>query len=177
MPVAVVPRRLGAPTHPEHLPDCVTDGDHVCVTQQAVDWQSMAGNANLWEVGATHNGAEENRAYELVGVMASTGEQLALALAAAVEVALWRDVRNAAAQEMCMRAMAESQCLFVIGAGHGLANVAVRTLCLHAGLRGKLAEALEREESQLCAPFSQARADSVAEAVISLRQARSARRG
>lgn len=161
--VAVVPKRLGVPARPEGLPDSVMDKGHERVAEQARHWQQMAGNASFWEMGATQNGAELDRAYELAGQMASTGEQLALALAAAGEVALWREVRDAAepADEMCMRAMAESQCLFVIGAGHGLANVAARALCLNPALRCKLAGALKRKGPQPYIPFSDDTADWV----------------
>lgn len=98
--------------------------------------------------------------------MASTGEQLALAIAAEGEVALWLDVRDNtkpdAAHEMSMRAMAESQCHFVIGAGHELANVAVRALCLDEVMRERLIKKLRGHGSPPSfSPFSSDKADWV----------------
>jgi hypothetical protein len=98
--------------------------------------------------------------------MASAGEQLGLAHAAAVEVALWREVRESAApdpaDEMCMRAMAEAQCLFVMGTGHALANLAVRALAHDRTLREELCRKLRRGRSRpTFDPFSQNRADWV----------------
>ena len=55
---------------------------------------TIARDARLWEIGATQQGTDMNRAYELAGLMASTGEQLALAIGAGGEVALWRDVET-----------------------------------------------------------------------------------
>lgn len=120
----------------------------------------MAREAATWEVGP----AEENRAYELVGQMASTGEQLALALAAAGEVAAWRQVRERsepnALHEMCMRAVAEAQCLFVIGTGHALANVALRALALDSERRTELITKFRKgSSSPTFAVFSERPAD------------------
>jgi len=42
-------------------------------------------------MGAATRGVDEGRLYALAGQMAGVGEQLALAYAAAVEVALWQD--------------------------------------------------------------------------------------
>ncbi len=141
-PASVVPMRLAVGGTRERLPRWVADEDHERVAMQAGEWQQTAGNARSWELGAVVRGTDTDRCYELVGLMASAGEQLALAHAAAVEVALWRDVREKAEpeveHEMSMRAMAEAQCLFVIGTGHLLANVAVRALCLDPKLRADL---------------------------------------
>jgi hypothetical protein len=144
----------------------VADEDHERVVKQALEWQQTAGHAVFWEMGAAAQGTDEGRTYALAGQMASAGEQLSLAHAAAVEVALWREVREKAdpdaAHEMCMRAMAEAQCLFVIGTGHALANVAVRALALHPSLRAELIKRFRRgSSSPVFHPFSQNRADWV----------------
>jgi hypothetical protein len=163
--VGVAPARLAVP--PEgRLPKSVSDDDHELVAKQALEWQQTAGKANFWEAGAAAQGAEEGRAYALAGQMASAGEQLALAYASAVEVALWMDFREKSEpdpeHEMSMRGMAEAQCLFVMGTGHAVANVAVRALALHPALREKLIEKFRRgSSSPTFAPFSQDRADWV----------------
>jgi len=111
-------------------------------------------------MGGAAQGAEEGRVYSLAGQMAAVGEQLGLARAAYIEVALWRWVRRNDKEEdplheMSMRAMAEAQCLFVIGAGHGLANVALYALALNSGLRAELGKEFGRGKSQpTFAPFS-----------------------
>ena len=139
---SMVPMRLAVGGTRKRLPKSVADENHERVAKQAGEWQQTAGNARSWELGAVVRGTDRDRCYELVGLMASAGEQLALAHAAAVEVALWRDVREKAepdpAHEMSMRAMAEAQSLFVIGTGHGLANLTVRALCLDRKLRADL---------------------------------------
>jgi hypothetical protein len=140
--VGVLPMRLAVPTRQRRLPKSVADETHEHVAKQAMEWQQTAGQATFWELGAAAQGTEKDRTYALAGQVASTGEQLALAHAAAVEVALWREHRNELerdpAHEMSMRAMAEAQCLFVIGTGHALANVAVRALALDPKMRTEL---------------------------------------
>lgn len=158
--------RLAVATRRRTPPKSVADDKHKHVAEQALDWQQAAGYAVFWEMGAAGHEDDEGRVYALAGQMASAGEQLSLAHAAAVEVALWREVRAKAdhdpEQEMCMRAMAEAQCLFVIGTGHALANVAVRALALDHGLRAGLSKRLRRGSvSPGFRPFSQDREDWV----------------
>lgn len=164
--VGIAPIRLAVATRRKRLPASVIDDAHNHVAELGLEWQQLSGLATFWELGATAQGADEGRAYALAGQMASAGEQLVLAHAAGVEVALWRDVREKAepdvAHEMSMRAMAEAQCLFVIGTGHALANVAVRTLALDPGLRVELVRRFGRTSVKpTFDPFSQARADWV----------------
>jgi hypothetical protein len=156
---AIVPARLAAPITPG-APSWPPDEAHHHVHNQAMGWQVMAGDAQLWEMGP----AEENRAYELIGQMGSVGEQLALALAAAGEVAAWRECRQQAdaEHEMCMRAVAEAQCLFVIGTGQALANVALRALALDSKLRAELIRRFSTPNaSPTFAVFSEQREDWV----------------
>jgi hypothetical protein len=164
--VSVAPMRLAVATTKKRLPRSVADADHERVVKQAMEWQQTAGSATFWEQGALAQGTEKDRCYEFAGLMASAGEQLALAHAAAVEVALWRDVRKGAepdaAHEMSMRAMAEAQCLFVMGTGHELANLAVRALCLDPKLRAELSKRFTRGgSSPSFDPFSEKPVDWV----------------
>jgi hypothetical protein len=140
---AAVPARLAVAPLRE-LPLGVRGPAYERVRDQAMSWQLIAGRANFWEMFARD--AHENVAYALAGQMASTGEQLGLAYAAGVEVALWRETTDypgdaEVAVEMGMRAMAEAQSLFVIGTGHALANVTARALSLRQGLKAKLTAA------------------------------------
>ncbi|MGB2711889.1 MAG: hypothetical protein WBC33_10265 [Conexibacter sp.] len=157
--------RLAVATNATTLPASVADHDHEQAAEVALQWQEYATHAHLWEMTATLRGADEGRASELAGLMASTGEQLALALSAAVEVALWVEHRATASpdetHEMAMRGMAEAQCHFVVGTGHALANVAVRALALDKTLLVQLAERLKRKDAKPFAPFSENRADWV----------------
>lgn len=121
----------------------------------SLDWQGMAGSAAFWEVGAVIAGAERNRAQELVGLMASTGEQLAVALAAHNEVTAWRTYRLQAdtdpADEMSMRGMVETQAYFVLAASHSLVNTTLRALAFAPELRTQL--------KRVYPPFSAVRED------------------
>lgn len=155
--------RLAAAVETTSLPTAVDDARHKAARTRAVEWQQRTGDAWFWEMAAA--AAPEGAAYALAGQMASVGEQLALACSAAVEVALWQ-IRPAAGDddvvvaEMSMRAMAEAQSLFVIGAGHALANVAVRALTLDHKLSAALVQAFARGSSiPTFAPFSERPAD------------------
>jgi len=155
--IAMVPARLAVSTRFRSLPVAVDDPPHHHVREQAIAWQTVSGYATFWEMMASR--ASDDVAYALAGQMGAAGEQLALAYAAAVEVALWREVDaegdEAVGQEMCMRAMSESQSLFVMGAAHALANLAVRALSLSADLRAKLARELRhRHPADAFDPFS-----------------------
>lgn len=161
--VAVVPMRLATAVETTSLPTVVDDARHESVRTRAVEWQQRSGDAWFWEMAAA--ASAEGTAYALAGQMASVGEQLALACSAAVEVALWQ-MRLAAGDddvvvaEMSMRAMAEAQSLFVIGASHALANVAVRALTLDHQLTAALVRAFTRGSSiPSFAPFSEQPAD------------------
>ena len=145
------------------LPRAVTDSAHERVVRQAADWQTLSARAKLWEAGAVAQGADSDWAYALAGQMASVGEQLAVAYAAAIEVARWYQMRlgpdESPAREMSMRGMVEAQSQFVIGGGHGLANVAVRAMGIHRDLRAALARAFRHKGGPAFAPFSRDRRD------------------
>jgi len=140
---AIVPGRLAATREADDLPDSVVDPDHKRVVKEALEWQQSGGQAWFWEMGATHRGADQDRAYVLAGQMASAGEQIGLAYAAGNEVAIWRDFRTNndpdVAHELPMRGMAEAQCLFVMSTGHAFANVGLKALALDPGLKSELA--------------------------------------
>lgn len=164
--MALAPLRLAFDPERRRLPESATDEEHRYVLRQALDWQQAATHAVFWEMGAAVSEEDEGRVYALAGQMASAGEQLTLANAAGVEVALWREARSTASpdpeQEMCTRAMAEAQCLFVIGTGHALANVAVRALALDLTMRDELSTRLRpRGTTPAFAPFSRDRHDWV----------------
>ncbi len=111
--------------------------------------------ADVWEV-ALVPATERGRPYELAGLIASAGEQLALASAAVVEAELWIAYRRdnpsdlstiesrvaAAAQEMVHRAMADMAAHFLLATGHILANVTVRMLGLDSRLHVHLLDIL-----------------------------------
>lgn len=155
---AAVPSRLGVPTDAELAP---TDRHNKSIRDQARGWQLQAGEAWFFEMVVSRNaGAQEGAGHALAGQMAATGEQLALAFAAAGEVRLWQarlaERGEDVIAEMSLRAMAEAHALFVIGAGHALANVAVRALALDADLRETLVKAFKtKTQTPTFAPFSE----------------------
>jgi hypothetical protein len=158
---AVVPARLAqAPVR--DLPAAVSDEAHQRVRAEAMSWQQVAGHASFWEMAAQE--ADEGHAYALAGQMGSAGEQLGLAFAGGVEVAIWQESQRAdgpeVAREMGMRAMAEAQSLFVIGTGHALVNVAVRALSLRKDLKAQLIKTFFSGDSAgSFDPFSSVRSD------------------
>lgn len=158
---AVVPARLASAPICD-LPAAVSDEAHKRVRDEAMSWQQVAGHAGFWEMAAQE--ADEDHAYALAGQMGSAGEQLGLAYAAGVEVALWKESQETdgpeVAREMGMRAMAEAQSLFVIGTGHALVNVAVRALGLRKDLRAQLIKTFFSGDSVgRFDPFSSVRSD------------------
>lgn len=159
---AVLPGRLAAvPGAPASLPAALQGERYDALRTRAVEWQQFSGEGWFWEMAAAD--AVEAAAYALAGQMGSVGEQLALAYGASVEVALWEARQDTdevnVVREMSLRAMAEAQSLFVIGAGHALANVAVRALTLRVDLRTALGAAFQRGAADAFAPFSDQRKD------------------
>ena len=161
--IGVAPKRLASAPR-RHLPRAVAGEEYEAVANVALDWQQTSSQARFWEMGtAGADASNEGRAYAFAGQMASAGEQLALALAAAVEVAIWAEARLGAesdpAEEMQMRGMAEAQSMFVMGTGHALANLAVRALSLDQDCRAELGRRLGRHGTLTFDPFSMDRAD------------------
>jgi hypothetical protein len=161
--VALVPARLLAPgSEGRSWREAVISGaDHV--PEVAAEWQKLAGHATFLEMGGLVGGADRDRTWELVGRIAATGEQLGLAYTAAIEVDFWRQAKMATdtvqtAYEMGHRAMAELQAYFTIGSGHGLVNVAARTLALAQDLRAALASKNKKWRNAF-PPFSESEGD------------------
>jgi hypothetical protein len=108
----------------------------------ALAWQTTGAYAEFWESA----GAEENRLYELAGCRAGIGEQVGLACTAERDYLGWERMKlegvEAVEAEMAKRALAEVAGHYVLGAGHGLFNLAARTAALDealkSGLRSKL---------------------------------------
>lgn len=148
--VAVVTPRIAVPGTTDKLPSAVDNSAHGNVARQALEWQQLGASALIWELAATVQGAEEARAHSLAGQIAAVGEQLGLAYGAGVEVALWQEVRASQPEprpeyEMGLRAMAETQSYFTMGAGQGLANVALYSLAMHPILLTALQVAFKRK--------------------------------
>ena len=161
---AMVLPRIAAPGDIDTLPSVIDDEAHRDVARQALKWQELGTNAQLWELGAYTQGSQEGRAFALAGQMAAVGEQLGLAYGAGVEVALWDEHRQEAEDvaeiEMGTRAMAEAQSYFLMGAAHGLANVCLYALAMDNTLLAHLQRDLGRKDpSSRFQPFSDNRAD------------------
>ena len=109
----------------------------------AADLQMTSLQAHFWEAGLAP-AVERGRSSELAGLLAGSGEQFALALAALAEAELWSLNRRTnppdldsdegrvleAGKEMAQRAMAELAGYYLLGVGHTVANVTGRTLTL-----------------------------------------------
>ena len=104
----------------------------------SLEWQQIGAYAEFWEAA----GAEENRLYELAGCRAGIGEQVGLACTAERDYLGWGQMTLEGAEaveaEMAKRALAEVVGHYVLGAGHGLLNLAARTVALDQTLKGDL---------------------------------------
>ena len=111
----------------------------------ALKWQTIGGYAEFWESA----GAEENRLYELAGCRAGIGEQVGLACTAERDYLGWEQMKlegvEAVEAEMAKRALAEVVGHYVLGAGHGLFNLAARTVALDEALKSVLRSKLGTE--------------------------------
>jgi hypothetical protein len=121
----------------------------------AADLQATSLLAHAWEAGMAP-AVERGRSSELAGLLAGSGEQFALALAALAEAELWSLYRRAnppdlesdegrvldAGQEMAQRAMAELASYYLLGVGHAMANVTARTLALDTTRHPQLLDSL-----------------------------------
>lgn len=118
----------------------VADAERVLNVAQ--DWQQIGSRAFMWEMGGALYGAGRDRAYEVAGRMAAVGEQFGLAFSAAVEASFWREAVDSAptkeAAHMGWRAMTELMTYYIMGASHGLINVAARTLAFDSNLRDRI---------------------------------------
>ena len=130
--VGLIPRRLGPETTgplPSHMHSAL---------KLALEWQQVGAYAQFWESA----GAEENRLYELAGCRAGIGEQIGLACTAERDYLGWEQMKldgvEAVEAEMAKRALAEFVAHYVLGAGHGLINLAARTVALDETLKGGL---------------------------------------
>jgi hypothetical protein len=111
----------------------------------ALEWQQIGAYAEFWEVA----GAEENRLYELAGCRAGIGEQVGLACTAERDYLGWDQLKfegvEAVEAEMAKRALAEVVGYYVLGAGHGLFNLAARTAALDQTLKNALKSKLRTD--------------------------------
>jgi hypothetical protein len=91
--------------------------------------------STVQEMRASTHGIEQDRVFELLGCMSSTGERFGLALAAGNEVAIWSKIREEpprtssaeAGREISQRALAELQGYYLLGTGHMLGSIVLRT--------------------------------------------------
>lgn len=123
------------------LPDSLSSGLSVAETvfdrrvrAVALDFQRVGIDSAFSEMQGVVNGIEPDRTTELIGRIASTGEQLALAGAALRDMGAWQSQNgpNAAASG---RALAEVVAYFAYGAAHGLGNVTARLFAMEGRSR------------------------------------------
>ena len=114
----------------------------------------LAAVSTMW------NGASwaTDRLTEIMGRVASSGEQIGLALAASRDARRWLNDDAAATSEsevVAVRAHAEMLTYWALGAAHGLGNVLLRMLWLDTNARPLLEAAYPKAES--FEPFSNSR--------------------
>jgi hypothetical protein len=97
----------------------------------AASWQRIGDDANFQEMLAVSFGAQPNRMFELVGRIASAGEQLTLAGAAFRDASAWKFPHpNPAHAAVAARALAEITAYYALSAAHGLVNSTARLFAL-----------------------------------------------
>jgi hypothetical protein len=147
--------RLAAPATTEDARQLQQQRWWVAGQPAAADLQMTSLQADLWEA-ALAPAVERGRSSELAGLLAASGEQFALALAAVTEAELWSLHRRTnppdldsdegrvldAGQEMAQRAMAELASYYLLGVGHTVANVTARTLALASDRHPQLLDTL-----------------------------------
>jgi len=97
-----------------------------------MDWQKLGAGASFHELLALKSGVVRNRIYELVGRVASAGEQLGLAWTCEQEARRWISTRKLGdvQWQIASRALAEMTGYYALSAAHGLLNVTLRGLLL-----------------------------------------------
>lgn len=162
--VGIVPSSLCAATRAPWPP--TTLREHAAA---ALRWQRRGAEAEFWGLGGHIQPGGMDRMYEMGGVMAATGERLALSVTAEYELMCW-DLQEAAEgppateREMARRALAELEGTYALSVGHALANVAGRAIALEPSLR----PVLEREVRTAFPPASACRGDWIALSSVSV---------
>lgn len=108
------------------------------VASTALDWQKIGAHAIWAELHGTKAGADRDRMYELVGRVASAGEQLGLGWSFLREAEFWHAAGTAddeAQRATAIRGLSEVTRYFGLAAGHGVANCTIRTLVLESQAR------------------------------------------
>jgi hypothetical protein len=86
--------RLAASVDQDVLNDVLAARHWVENVEVAMQWHTARMEALWQEMRASTHGIEQDRVFELLGCMSSTGERFGLALAAGNEVAIWRGARS-----------------------------------------------------------------------------------
>jgi hypothetical protein len=147
---AVVVPRLAATLDGDVLKEVLASRRWRERSEVAAQWHTGRLHALWQELRACTHGIEQDRLFELLGCMSSTGERFGLALAAGNEVAAWSKVRETppssrlaeAQREISHRALAELQGYYLLGTGHVLGSIVLRALALESKLRPMLLDRL-----------------------------------
>lgn len=100
----------------------------------ALTFQRVGLDSAFSEMQGIVNGIGQDRTTELIGRIASTGEQLALAGAAFRDMRAWQ-VQNGVNAAASGRALAEVVAYFAYGAAHGLINATARLFAMESRSR------------------------------------------
>jgi hypothetical protein len=105
--------------------------------------------------GATHR-LPKGRLSELIGRIAATGEQLGLAWTCEQDMRSWLEPSAPKEERFAVssRALAEITGYYAISAGHGIANVTLRTLLVHSGAAAIINQDKDLKRAKGFAPFS-----------------------
>jgi hypothetical protein len=126
--------------------------------ETALEWQNTGVHATWSELhGATH-GLTKGRLSELIGRIAAAGEQLGLAWTCEQDMRRWLDPSAPKGHRFSVsaRALAEITGYYAISAGHGLANVTLRTLLVHP-LAAAVIDNKDNKRAEGFEPFSNIR--------------------
>lgn len=147
---AVLVPRLAAPVDRDVLHEVLASRRWSETWKVAAEWHTARHEAEWQEMRASTHGIEQDRVFELLGCMSSTGERFGLALAAGNEVGAWSKVRETpsdnrqveAQREISQRALAELHGYYLLGTGHMLGSIVLRALALDPKMRPLLLDRL-----------------------------------
>lgn len=109
------------------------EGTDEALSKTSLEWQKMGRWADMAEMHGALKGVDKGRFTELIGRIASAGEQLGLAHTASRDARGWLLESDPQPKHgVGARALAEVTGYYSISAAHGMANVSIRTLLLNA---------------------------------------------
>ncbi|WP_147261956.1 hypothetical protein [Blastococcus sp. TF02A-26] len=149
--VSLVLATLFSGVQPDPWPD-----PHPLAVRTALEWQQVGTHAVFAELHGTTHGLPRGRLAELIGRIASTGEQLGLSWTCEQDMRRWLapDAQERDSWAVPARALAEITGYYAISAGHGVANVTLRSLLVQPEAAAVINQDKDLKRAKGFDPFS-----------------------